>query len=362
MRRRIVYIMNVDWDWAKQRPHFIAQHLSLSHDMIVMYPYSWRRTHLAKNECDGMKLYPFFRFPFGGKFAFIGKLNVFLLRIMAKIFIVWHHPGIVWISSPELFEYLPKSISARLIYDCMDDVLAFPKNASRRNSLAASEKELINICSQVFCSSGNLRDKLIARVGQPEKYVIIYNAFEPSAFSDIPRHVELEVKEGQYVLGYVGTISSWLDFEALVEIVNAFPSVEIHLMGPVENLVMPLPQHERIKYVGVVQHADLQMRVGRFDALIMPFQVTELIQSVDPVKLYEYVFFDKPIVSVSYPEIERFSGFVDFYRNHKGLISIISQYLTEGFKKKYSAELRLQFIASNTWSNRANRIEEFLSE
>ncbi|OGX05441.1 MAG: hypothetical protein A3G87_08465, partial [Omnitrophica bacterium RIFCSPLOWO2_12_FULL_50_11] len=329
---------------------------------VILYPYSWRRNHLANNDRDGVKPHLFFRLPFGGRFTFIGKLNVILLRVMARVFLKWHRSDIVWISSPELFEYLPKHLSSRLIYDCMDDVLAFPRNAPRRDLLAASEKELINACSHVLCSSNNLRDKLIARAGHSEKYSIVHNAFEPSAFAGTSGDDEARKKEGRYVLCYVGTISSWLDFEALIEIVNAFPSVEIHLMGPVESLGIPLPQHVRIKYLGAVQHGEIQSRISGFDALMMPFQVTELIQSVDPVKLYEYVFFNKPIVSVRYPEIERFSGFVDFYTDHEELISILDRYLADGFRKKYSDDDRLKFIASNTWSDRVNRIEKILSE
>ncbi|ESS15124.1 putative teichuronic acid biosynthesis glycosyltransferase TuaH [Betaproteobacteria bacterium MOLA814] len=362
MRHRIMYIMNVDWDWAKQRPHFLAQHLSLSHDVTVFFPFSWRRSRLARNDRDGVNLYPFFRLPFGGRFVFISKINVFLFRIMVGMFLNWLRPNIVWISSPELFEYLPKHFSARLIYDCMDDVLAFPRNLSRRDSLMANEKELINACSHVFCSSGNLRDKLIARVGHPKKCSIVHNAFEPSSFLHTPVNIETGKKSGQYVLGYVGTISSWFDFEALNKIVNSFPSVEIHLLGPIENLGMVLSQHMRIKYLGVVRHEEIQTHVNKFDVLIMPFQVTELIQSVDPVKLYEYIFFDKPIVSVRYPEIERFSNFVDFYSSHEELVAILARYFNEGFCNKYTGEARDRFIAANTWAQRVVCIEEKLCQ
>ena len=357
-----MYIMNVDWDWVKQRPHFLAQHLSKSHEMLVFYPYSWRRTHLVKNERECVSLYPFFRLPLGGRFAFIRSLNVLLLRLLASVFIKWHRPDIVWISSPELFEYLPKHFSVKLIYDCMDDVLAFPANEPRRDSLAASEMDLFKASSSVFCSSENLRDKLITRLGYPEKYSIVYNAFEPSAFSAVSVDVDPKKNGGRTVLGYVGTISSWIDFDALVKVVDAFSSVEIHLLGPIENLGMPFPQYERIIYMGSVRHSDIQSYIVNFDALIMPFQVTDLIQSVDPVKLYEYVFFNKPIVSVSYPEIERFSDFVDFYANHEELISIIDRYVNEGFKNKYSVQMRDEFVIKNTWAQRVVCIEEKLAE
>jgi len=180
------------------------------------------------------KAIPIFSPSFRWSFAFIGKLNVFLFRIIASVFLKHHRPEIVWISSPELFEYLPKQLSAKLIYDCMDDVLAFPRNAPRRDSLMANENELINACSHVFCSSGNLRDKLIVRAGYPEKYSVVYNAFEPSAFSSIPENTTTRKNAETYVLGYVGTISSWLDIDALIKIVKGFPSVEIHLLGPLK--------------------------------------------------------------------------------------------------------------------------------
>ena len=362
MSQRIMYIMNVDWDWAKQRPHFLAHYLSKSHEMLVLYPYSWRRTHLVKNQRDCVNLYPFFRLPLGGRFAFIRSLNVLLLRLLSSVFIKWHRPDIVWISSPELFEYLPKHLSARLIYDCMDDVLAFPRNALRKDLLAASELELVKASSSVFCSSQNLRDKLITRVGYPEKYSIVYNAFNPSAFSVVSVDVEPKKNGGRTVLGYVGTISSWLDFDALVKVVDAFSSVEIHLLGPIENLGNSFPQYERIIHLGSVRHADIQAYLRDFDALIMPFQVTDLIQSVDPVKLYEYVFFNKPIVSVSYSEIERFSDFVDFYTNHDELTAIIYRYVNEGFKNKYSVQMRDEFVIKNTWAKRVVSIEEKLAE
>lgn len=362
MRHSILYIMNVDWDWVRQRPHFLALHLSRLHDVVVLYPYASRRNNLAKTDRDGVRLYPFFRLPLGGSYAFICKLNAFSLRMITRLFLLWHHPEIVWISSPELFEYLPKNLSSKLIYDCMDDVLAFPRNAPRRDLLAARERELISACSHVFCSSKDLRDKLVVRAGHPEKYSIVYNAFEPSAFSCVAENSETWKKEGQYFLGYVGTISSWLDFDALVKIVNTFPSFEIHLIGPVENLAVARAKHDRIKYFGAVRHCDIQTYVNGFDCMLMPFQVTELIKSVDPVKLYEYIFFNKPIVSVRYQEIERFSRFVDFYTDHEELISILKRYLAEGFSRKYSEDDRLCFIASNTWSSRVNHIQEILSE
>lgn len=362
MTLRIVYVMNVDWDWAKQRPHFIALHLSRLYEVVVLYPFSWRRGHLSKNERDGVKLFPFFCIPFGGKIALIRMLNSIVLRVMAKFFLNTFKPNIVWIASPEFSCFIPKSLPACLIYDCMDDVLAFPSNKDRKDILAANEQKLIDASSHVFCSSNNLRDKLLFRSGNSGKYSVVNNACEPASFFCAAENTDVKSCSGRSVLGYVGTISSWMDFEILLKIVEEFASIEIHFMGPFENLKNPLPQHERIKYLGVVRHREVQLRISEFDALVMPFKVTDLVLSVDPVKLYEYILFNKPIVSVRYPGVERFSGFVDFYSNYVEFAEIVTGYLNTGFTCGYSIEARDQFIADNTWAQRVASIKSQLSQ
>jgi teichuronic acid biosynthesis glycosyltransferase TuaH len=359
---RIFYVMNVDWDWVKQRPHFLALHLSRKHEVLVIYPHAWRRNNLAINDRSNIQLYPFYRIPFGGRFLFIHNLNVFLFRVISKIIIFWHRSDLVWISSPELYEYLPSGLSSNIVYDCMDDVLAFPKNAIRKHLLAESETKLINASSIVFCSSENLREKLISRAGQSEKIFIVNNAFEPSGFLNFSEKNESRVAIKNLVFGYVGTISSWLDFDVLIKIVNLFPSIEFHLIGPIEHLQKPFPMHDRIKYLGTANHNDIPFYTSHFDALIMPFHVTELIESVDPVKIYEYIFFNKPIVSVKYRELEKFSCFVDFYNTPEEFIGLVKCYIDNGFHKKYSNEMRKNFINQNCWENRIDAIEAFLRD
>ena len=46
--------------------------------------------------------------------------------------------------------------------------------------------------------------------------------------------------------------------------------------------------------------------------MIMPFKLNELVKSVDPVKLYEYINYNKPIISIFYQEIKRYSQLCGF--------------------------------------------------
>ena len=360
MRRRILYIMHVDWDWAKQRPHFLAEHLSAHHDVLVLYPYARVRKNLVKNDRTSLRLLPFFPIASTGGFLPVRNFINGVSRILMRMVIRWHRPDLVWISSPDMFDYLPKPLPCRLVYDCMDDILAFPSNLWRKDWLGALEADLIHASDCVFCSSNNLRRKLSVRSGSNKKLVIVHNAFEPAAFAITPANSEKVKLDGRRIFGYIGTISSWFDFETLLRVVNEFKLIEIHILGPNENMESKAPRHERIKYLGAVRHDTIPIYVSQFDALIMPFKVIDLIRSVDPVKLYEYVYFNKPIVSVWYEEIDRFSEFADFYTTHQELSLIIDRYLKEGFKKKYTDAQQLRFINSNTWEDRVQQIQEYL--
>jgi teichuronic acid biosynthesis glycosyltransferase TuaH len=80
----------------------------------------------------------------------------------------------------------------------------------------------------------------------------------------------------------------------------------------------------------------------------MPFVVDDLVRSVNPVKIYEYIYFDKPILSIYYPGLERFKKFIDFYINKEECVSIIEKCLISS-TKKYSAFEREIFFLENTW-------------
>jgi teichuronic acid biosynthesis glycosyltransferase TuaH len=92
------------------------------------------------------------------------------------------------------------------------------------------------------------------------------------------------------------------------------------------------------------------------DCLIVPLRPSRLIESVDPIKIYEYVNYGKPIMSVYYPELERYRPYVEFYKDVDELVNTVERLMAEGFPAKYTNSQRLQFLEQNSWSSRASQI------
>ncbi len=79
---KIFYLMNVDWGWIKQRPHFLAEKLAITNKVTLVYPYSWRRKNLTKNQKCALFAIPLVYIPFGRKAAIIKNLNNLILRLI----------------------------------------------------------------------------------------------------------------------------------------------------------------------------------------------------------------------------------------------------------------------------------------
>lgn len=88
------------------------------------------------------------------------------------------------------------------------------------------------------------------------------------------------------------------------------------------------------------------------DALIMPFKITELIKSVNPVKLYEYIYMNKPIIAPLYPESVYFNDYVYLYNDIDELMQYFGRVSKGELKAKNTYESNLKFIKSNTWASR----------
>ena len=117
--------MNVDWDWVKQRPHFLAEGLSKHNEVLVLYPISWRRSELTFNPRKNVNLTALLCLPFAGRFFLIRAINVLLWKTYISFLLYSRKFDFIWVSSIELYESLPFKHKSKIIYDCMDDALAF---------------------------------------------------------------------------------------------------------------------------------------------------------------------------------------------------------------------------------------------
>jgi teichuronic acid biosynthesis glycosyltransferase TuaH len=356
---KILYIMHVDWNWIPQRPHFIASNLAETTDILILYPFSRNRKNLVSNSNKELFTIPIFFIPYWKKYKLIRFLNLILGTIYSTAIKKLYNPDLIWITSPELINLIPARNNLPIFYDCMDDILEFKINEPSKKLLKKLEKQLIDQSDAVFFSSKNLMQEVIQRYKSNSKHYLIYNAFQPNKYWQISDKIQTNKN---LKIGYIGTISEWIDWDLLLSTLNKISKLEIILIGPTELNPPSNKKHSRLSILPPIQHDQLSNAVATFDILIIPFKINKLIESVDPVKLYEYIYFNKPIISVKYEEINRFEPFVHFYNTQQELCELIENMITKGISKKYTNVMREDFISKNTWAARVDQIKNVIEE
>lgn len=305
--------------------------------------------------------------PFRYKSAAIYHLDSLFCRVQFSAVLRKVHPDAIWLTFPELFDYLPRRLSVPVIYDCMDDNLAFGTQRRVLPLLADAEKRLCEKASVVFASSDHLLHVLQQRYGNDLPATVVRNAYGGERL-DASVMSERRPAKPSVVIGYIGTLAV-VDRRTVLTMLDRIPEASFYAIGPIEPIYdgsdgkkdpVTLWCHERVTLLGPKPHEELYGLMKPVDCLIVPLKLSRLIESVDPIKMYEYVNYGKPIVSVYYPELQRYRPYVDFYEDVDEVVNTIERLMAEGFPAKYTNSQRLEFLEQNSWSSRASQVVDVL--
>jgi len=179
-KKRILYLMHIDWRWIKQRPQFIAEGLSNIYDIKVAYFVSKQFLFGEVTELSNHKNIDFlqlFRLPFYHN-TIIYDLNKFYMRIIFKSLIKKYDPDFIWITFPQLYDYIPPNTKCKVIYDCMDLSTGFDFPESFKSKILNLEEKLVTDADLVFVSSNFLFKRLDRKYRCENKLFLIRNAFD----------------------------------------------------------------------------------------------------------------------------------------------------------------------------------------
>lgn len=348
-KKKLLYIQHVPWSWIKQRPQFIAEELSVYYDITIINTIipGQKRGKSERN----VRFVNIYRLPMD-RWRPISIINKYLRRMQFSL--LKGQFDIVWLALPGFIDDARRFLSrAKLVYDCMDDHLEFEANKKIADIIFTKEREVCERADYVLASSNYLKEKLINRYNRRDIHVV-YNAVSDTLLRTRKQDdakLSFTFEANYYNISYIGTIAEWFDFGLLEAAIDSDNKIRFHLFGP---CLVNIPKKEGIIYHGAVEHSTVFNVMELSDALIMPFVVTELIKSVNPVKLYEYIVSGKPCFAPEYGETLQFSEFVMLYRDREHFLKLLeSKKLDSSVRAR---EERLDFINKNTWKSRAEQI------
>jgi len=195
----------------------------------------------------------------------------------------------------------------RILYDIIDEWEAF----HCAGQAIWYEKQI----EESFVVNANF----ITAVSQPliEKFnglrkdiSLIPNGFDPAVLGEHQNVAQRNFSQQEIKLGYFGHLTpSWFDWNFLKEIlkVSDEKNIDVHisLIGYGEpDVDKTLGQYrDRIAFHGKVPPGELFKYAEDWDVAMIPFINNELSEAVDPIKIYEYLYFGLPVIVKGIPHL-----------------------------------------------------------
>lgn len=349
----IVYFSPIAYDELKQRPQYIAEGLSEKHHVYYVEPtirltscllghgkeYKGRKYNINPNleviRCDGTLVLPF-RWNVYDYLSLNGLAErVYLKKVVeqADLLIVgfegWMNV-LTWVKDK------------KIIYDKMDDNVQLSLSNEVKCYLKRCEEKLLNKVTGMFVTA--------------EKFYHDYQKRIKNVHL-IPNGVNLECdnlvsepkRENKKVYGYVGMIADWFDMEVIKEI-SKIDDSQIVLVGPCN--IEPF-EAENVRYTGKVPKTQVAEMIQSFDVCLYPFKKTELLDTINPVKIYEYLALNKPVIAVDSLEMRKFGKLVYRYEGIEDLWDLCNSELDKPFCNETEC---MKFVDANSWNNRVKQI------
>ncbi len=240
------------------------------------------------------------------------------------------------------------------IYDITDDwalMGAIPSEERQRVSAADAEmcakSDLVVVCSAALEKSRKAHCRRIVRIS---------NGVDADHYPvcRVPRP-----RGGAPVFGYLGSLhGERLDFGLIEALATSWPQCKVLMCGPCmltdyeRRLLGALPN---VEVCPEVHYRDVPGVLASFDVCILPHRRTPFTESLNPIKLWEYLASGRPIAATSVAGFRDFPHLCNLGDGAAGFVAAChAAYREDGSM----AAARVAVAEANSWRSRVEDLQE----
>ena len=351
-KKDIIFFPMVNWNYRWQRPHHIARQFASNGHRVFYLTSTLRKLEnpfeidiLEENiyevELSSPKYFDIYK----------DKIADSLLKSLSESFTKLQNElkldAISIVAFPTwtpLVFLLKKLFGFKVIFDYVDAIQEFPNINKERKK----EEDVLLQNSDLVITSAS---KLFQKVQQTNKNTMfVPNAGDFDLFSKSTSD-ELLKDFQKPIIGYFGAIAEWFDTDLIGFIVKNRPKLTFVFIGDTygSNL-KKIRNLKNVYFLGERPYMELPEYLHCFDACLIPFKLTPLIQSSHPIKIYEYLAAGKPVITTQIPDLLPMNDLCYIAKDKIGFLEKLDEALKENDKKLI--ENRIEFASKNTWQDR----------
>lgn len=363
------------WDWSADYQRQTCLVLSKKNNLINLFEHKssfflfGKRKIKSHNSCNKKNIFflkPQHFLPLG-RFTFIKQINqlVFLSFLLIKL---KRKQVIIWIFDPDFYFYLNlKKIFPKVvwIYDCVDFHSSIDKKIHKK--IQYRQELLMKKSDLVFFNSKTLK-KLFSK--HNSKSYLVPQGFDVSKFSK-SKIKNNKIPKNKPVIGFVGGINYRIDYELLEKIIRECPQYNFVFWGPkqkdsqdqfvkTKQKINSLQQYKNTIWGKSNNKSEIPKIIAQFDVCIIPYNSSiDFNLNCFPMKLFEYFYMGKPILSTPINELKHFPKFVEIGNSAQVWKKHITSLLAKPWPTSYKRQQR-KLAIENSWENKIESISQII--
>ena len=257
----------------------------------------------------------------------------------------------LWLCTPISTPLIGRLGEELVVFDAIDDWLRHPEMGPYRRAAAEGYETIRREADVIFCVSESLAERLAGGRAAPRW---VPNGVDLDLFTpDGPEAEDVRALPAPRA-GYAGVVERRVDAELMVEVAAAIPFVSFVFVGPYDRrVVAPMKRLPNVHFLGPRPFEEVPACLRAMDVCLMPHRVDAFTQSMNPLKLYEYLACGRPVVSTPVAGTEAFDGLVDIASTPRAFADSILRRLSAGPKE---VATRRRAVEAQSWNRRVEEM------
>jgi len=262
----------------------------------------------------------------------------------------------------------------KTVYDLADDIGAMIKGSPQiprvlrpfggilgdlmvRKNVEKAEK--VAVTTDMLKQTYNIPD---------DKVKVIPNGVDTELFRNYGDTKEELGLEG-FIVGYVGVLREWVDlepvFRALRDLSKEIKMVVVGKEGQFKEnreLAKNCGVSDRVIFMGMVPYSQVPKYISAMDICLISFKSGAISENALPLKLFEYMACEKPVISTELPGVKAVAGDkVMYVASHRDIKKKIMELYKNDKLRREMEKIGRKFVVENyDWERIVKKLEEML--
>lgn len=256
----------------------------------------------------------------------------------------------------------------KFIYEYIDDLSPelsgtkeLPKNIIDKYEYVMEHED-----TYVVVTATKLEENVIKRRGK-KNLVFSSNGVDYKFFKSIDKNYNFEdefleiLNDKKPIICYYGALAKWFDYDLIKKIAKTNKySIVLFGIKYDESFDENMNNVENVYFMGPRDYKVLKNYADKCDVMIIPFKINNITEATSPVKIFEYMALNKPIVITDLKECRNYKS-VFLSRSYDEFLDNLDLALKKKNDKNYIKLLDKE-AKENDWNVKAKLIIELIKK